>query len=120
MYMVSVGRIGLFGALAFLSGSVVCGLGDQAVGLAHQTVIALDLLACSVRAISLCLDGLGVVGFSIGDLLSIGVGLGLFGLARFAGSILLSGLGLDVVLKLCAIDVGVLAEAVLHVPTNSC
>jgi hypothetical protein len=125
MYNSYACRTGLFVALALLSACIVGSLGHEAVRLAHVTVIALDLLSCSVRSISLCLDSLWVIGSCVGDLLGLGVCLGLLRrlrvlrLASLTSIILLSCLGLDVVLKLCAVDVGVLAEAVLHVPTQS-
>jgi hypothetical protein len=128
MYNSYACRTGLFVALALLSACIVGSLGHEALRLAHDAMIALYLLSCSVRSISLCLDSLRVVGSSVGDLLSVRVCLGLFRwlrvlrvlrLARLTSIILLSCLGLDIVLELGAVDVGVLAEAVLHVPTQS-
>lgn len=124
MYKLYLCEIGLFVALALLASSVVCGLGDEAVRLAHDIVITLDLLGCSVGTISLSLDSFGVVSSSVSDLLGVRVGLRLSGLARLNSSsssiILLSCLGLDVVLELCAVHVRVLTEAVLHVPAYPC
>lgn len=126
MYKLDVCRTGLFVALAFLSSCIVCGLGNEAVRLAHDTMVAVDLLSRSVGTLSLSLDSLCVVGSTVGDLLSLRVGFGLLGLLRLlrlaglANTILLSCLSLDIVLELCTVDVRVLAEAVLHVPTQSC
>jgi hypothetical protein len=125
MYNSYACRTGLFVALALLSACIVGSLGHEALRLAHDAMIALYLLSCSVRSISLCLDSLRVVGSSVGDLLSVRVCLGLLRrlgvlrLARLTSIILLSCLGLDIILELGAVDVGVLAEAVLHVPTQS-
>jgi hypothetical protein len=124
MYNSYACRTGLFVALALLSACIVGSLGHEALRLAHDAMIALYLLSCSVRSISLCLDSLRVVGSSVGDLLSVRVCLGLLRrlgvlrLARLTSIILLSCLGLDIILELGAVDVGVLAEAVLHVPTQ--
>ena len=123
MYSYIFCKIGLFVALALLASSVVCGLGNEAVRLAHDIVITLDLLGRGVGTISVSLDSFGVVSSPVSDLLSVRVGLRLGGLARLtSGSriILLSCLGLDVVLELCAVHVRVLTEAVLHVPTQPC
>lgn len=125
MYRLKACRIGLFVALALLSSCIVGGLGNEAVRLAHDTVVAVDLLGCSVGTLSLSLDSLCGVCSTVGNLLRFGVGLGLLRLlrllrlARLASTILLSCLSLDIVLELCTVDVGVLTEAVLHVPTQS-
>lgn len=135
MYKLYACRTDLFVTLACLSARVVCSLGHEAVRLAHAAMVAVYLFSCSVRTISLCLNSLGTVGSSVGDLFSVRVSLGLLGclrllrllsllgqlrLARSTSFVLLSCLGLDIVIELCAIDIGVLAEAVLHVPAQLC